>query len=481
MKKSIIKNYIYNLTYQILILVLPLLTTPYVSRVLGAENVGIYSYTASIVSYFVLFGSLGISMYGQREIAYARDNIKKRTKIFIEINLIKIVTMTIATIAFIFSFGIGQQYSIYYRILILELIANTLDISWFFQGLEEFKKTITRNTIVKLISVIFIFVFIKNPSDLWLYILIYALSNLLGNISLWMYLPKYLTSVNIKSLKVKEHILPILGLFIPQIAMQVYLVLDKTMLGSILNDMIQVGNYEQSQKIVKTALTLVTALGTVVAPRIANIISNGNKKEVDKYLENSFRFVWLLGFPMMMGLIAISNTVVPWFLGGGYEESKMLIKIGAMLIMAIGLNNVSGIQYLIPAKKQKIYTKSVIIGAAANFFMNLIFIPKFKAGGAILSSVIAEFLILYVQLLGVKEDFNVSIVIKNSWKYIISSLIMFIPTYYIGQYMNATIATTLIQVIVAIIIYGSMLLLSKDNFVIGIMKQVKNKIQGKKV
>ena len=149
--------------------------------------------------------------------------------------------------------------------------------------------------------------------------------------------------------------------------------------------------------------------------------------------------------------------------------------------MAIGLNNVSGIQYLIPAKKQKIYTKSVIIGAAANFFMNLIFIPKFKAGGAILSSVIAEFLILYVQLLGVKEDFNVSIVIKNSWKYIISSLIMFIPTYYIGQYMNATIATTLIQVIVAIIIYGSMLLLSKDNFVIGIMKQVKNKIQGKKV
>ena len=184
MKKSIIKNYIYNLTYQILILILPLLTTPYVSRVLGAENVGIYSYTASIVSYFILFGSLGISMYGQREIAYVRDNIKKRTKIFIEINVIKIVTMTISTIVFIVSFGIGQQYSIYYRILILELIASTLDISWFFQGLEEFKKTITRNTIVKLISVMCIFLFIKNTNDLGLYILIYALSNLFGNVSL---------------------------------------------------------------------------------------------------------------------------------------------------------------------------------------------------------------------------------------------------------------------------------------------------------
>lgn len=480
MKKSIIKNYIYNLTYQILILILPLLTTPYVSRVLGAENVGIYSYTASIVSYFILFGSLGISMYGQREIAYVRDNIKKRTKIFIEINVIKIVTMTISTIVFIVSFGIGQQYSIYYRILILELIASTLDISWFFQGLEEFKKTITRNTIVKLISVMCIFLFIKNTNDLGLYILIYALSNLFGNVSLWMYLPKYLTRVNISELKIKWHIVPILGLFIPQIAMQVYLVLDKTMLGSILNDMIQVGNYEQSQKIVKTALTLVTALGTVVAPRIANTISNGDKEDVSNYLEKSFRFVWLLGFPMMMGLIAVSDTVVPWFLGGEYEESKLLIKIGSMLIMAIGLNNVSGIQYLIPAKKQRIYTKSVIIGALANFIMNWILIPKFKAGGAIVSSVIAEFLILFVQLIEVKNDLNIAIVIKNSWKYIISSLVMFAPTYAIGKYMNSTIYTTLVQIVVAVIIYGSMLVILKDNFVIRIIEQIKNKIYKRK-
>ena len=361
------------------------------------------------------------------------------------------------------------------------MIANIFDISWFFQGLEEFKKTVTRNTIVKVLSVICIFLFIKKPDDLWLYILIYTLSNLFGNISLWLYLPKYLNKVNIKKLKLRRHIVPILSLFVPQIAMQVYLVLDKTMLGSMLNNMSQVGNYEQSQKIIKTALTLVTALGTVVAPRIANIISSGNREEVSKYLEKSFRFVWLLGFPMMMGLIAVSDTVVPWFLGEGYEESKGLIKIGSMLIMAIGLNNVSGIQYLIPAKKQNIYTKSVIIAAIVNLIMNLVLIPKFKAGGALFASVMAEFLIMIVQLIDIRKDVNISIVVKNSGKYIISSFIMFIIVYFIGKNMNPTIYTTAIQVVIAGIIYAIMLVVLKDSFVIGIIQDLKKKIQRKDI
>lgn len=315
-KDSLKKNYVYNLIYQLLIIILPLITTPYLSRVLGADGVGIYSYTLSITTYFVLFGSLGVAMYGQREIAYIRDEEEKKTQTFWEILFLRFITMLISLILFVFIFANGKSdYNLYYKILIIEIIANSLDISWFFQGLEEFKKTITRNIIVKIIGVICIFLFIKQAEHLWLYILIYVLSNLLGNLSLWPYLPKHLTKIRFKNLNIKKHIIPTITLFIPQIAMQVYLVLDKTMLGNILGDMSEVGNYEQSQKIIKTALTVVTALGTVVAPRIANVISNNNNKEVESYLENSFRFVWLLGFPIMMGLIAISRTLVPWFLG----------------------------------------------------------------------------------------------------------------------------------------------------------------------
>ena len=153
-KNSIVKNYIYNLIYQIIVLILPLITTPYISRVLGAENIGIYSYTISIATYFVLFGSLGIALYGQREIAYYQEDKKKYSSIFWEIVILRSITMTISLILFYIIFVNGNQYQIYYKILILELIGNCIDISWFFQGLEEFKKTVTRNMIIKLISVI---------------------------------------------------------------------------------------------------------------------------------------------------------------------------------------------------------------------------------------------------------------------------------------------------------------------------------------
>ena len=140
-KKSILKNYTYHLAYQILVLILPLITTPYVSRVLGAEAIGIYGYTYSIVTYFILFGSLGIALYGQREIAYAQENKKARMKAFVEIILFRFVTMTVSILAYYFFFVKGGEYQVYYKILMIALIASAFDISWFFQGLEEFKKT----------------------------------------------------------------------------------------------------------------------------------------------------------------------------------------------------------------------------------------------------------------------------------------------------------------------------------------------------
>ena len=230
-KKSVKKNYIYNVLYQFLAILIPVITTPYLSRVLGAEKIGIYSYTLSIVTYFILFGSLGVAMYGQREIAYVQDDVKKRSVIFYEIVIMRLITLSLSLLLFYISFCLKGDYTFYYRILILELVANMLDISWFFNGLEEFKKTVTRNTIVKLISLLSIFLFVKKPTDLYIYFIIYVLSTFLGNLSLWFYLKKYIKKVPIKELKIFRHIKPAILLFIPQVAIQVYTLLDKTMLG----------------------------------------------------------------------------------------------------------------------------------------------------------------------------------------------------------------------------------------------------------
>lgn len=478
-QKSIAKNYIYNLIYQLLIILLPLITTPYLSRVLGADGIGIYSYTVSIVTYFILFGSLGIAMYGQREIAYIRDNKKETSKTFWEIVIFRFITMIISMSIFYIIFVNGEQYQLYYRILLFELLANIIDISWFFQGLEEFKKTVSRNIIVKIISIICIFIFVKTKEDLSKYILIYTLSNLIGNVTLWLYLPKYIKKIKIKELKIIRHIKPTISLFIPQIAMQVYTVLDKTMIGNILGDMNQVGNYEQSQKIIKMSLTVVTALGTVVSPRIANIIANNNKDEVKEHLKRSFRFVWMIGIPITFGIIAVAETLVTWFLGDGYEQSVTLIRIGALLIMAIGLNNVAGMQYLIPAKKQDIYTKSVVIGAIFNFILNMALIRILNAEGAIIASVLAEFIILFIQLYCIRKEIDIKISYKNSSKYIISGTIMFIVSNTIGLMMSQTITTTIIQVVVGIIVYGIGLIILKDEFVQNILSNILTKLKGR--
>lgn len=477
MKKSITKNYIYNLSYQILIIVLPIITTPYLSKVLGAENIGIYSYTLSIATYFVLFGSLGITMYAQREIAYAQEDKKERTKIFWEIIILRACTMFISLVVFYLIYVNGMQYQIYYKILVIELFAACLDISWFFQGIEEFKKTVLRNAVIKIISVTSIFIFVKTKEDLIIYFIIYVLSNLLGNVSLWYYLPRYLSKIGIRDLNIKKHIKPTISLFIPQIAIQIYTVLDKTMIGKIVGDMSEVGNYEQSQKIIKMSLTLITSLGTVVSPRIANTIANNKKEEMEKYLSNSFNFVWFLGIPIMFGIMAVAAKLVPWFLGEEFEKSVAILMIGSPIIMAIGLNNVSGVQYLIPAKKQNIFTRSVVIGAIFNFSLNLILIPQLKAIGAIISSVLAETLILLVQLLYIRKEISLKMVYNNSIKYIISGLIMFIVTFVVGIYMKPSIITTFIQVIIGVCIYNIMLTILRDKFLLKTLEKIKNKIK----
>ena len=250
-KKSIAKNYLYNLTYQILILILPLITTPYLSRVLGAEGIGIYSYTYTIVTYFVLFGSLGVAMYGQREIAYAQENSEKRKKVFLELVIFRFITIAIAVFIYYYFFIRTGAYSVYYKILLFELIAGAFDISWFFQGLEEFKKTVTRNVLVRIISVALIFLMVKTQSDLITYMYIYSLADLIGNLSLWIYLPKYFKGIKVKNINIVRQIPSIVLLFIPQITNKLYNMLDTTMLGALIESKAETGYYEQSQKVIK--------------------------------------------------------------------------------------------------------------------------------------------------------------------------------------------------------------------------------------
>ena len=475
MKKSITKNYIYNLIYQILATIVPLITTPYLSRVLGAEKIGIYSYTLSITTYFILLGSLGVSTYGQREIAYVRDDAKLRTRTFIEILIMRTITLTISMIIFYFTFAISGEYSMYYKILLLEIIANIVDISWFFQGQEEFKKTVMRNIIVKIISVVCIFIFVKTQEDLSKYFLIYVLSTLLGNLSLWMYLPKYVEKINFKKLRILRHLRPTIELFIPQIAVQIYTVLDKTMIGAMVEDKSEVGFYEQAQKIVKLMVTISTSLGAVMVPRMANTYAIGDKDKLKEYMYKSFQFTLLIAFPLMFGIISVASKFVPIFYGNGYDKVAILINIISPIILAIGLSSVTGTQYLVPTNQQKKYTISVTLGAIVNFCLNSILIKVLKATGASIATVIAEFSVTGIQFYLLRNEINISDVIKIAKNYFIASVLMFIISCIIGLIIPIPILSIVIQIVLGAITYFATLIILKDEF-IGIgMDKIKSK------
>lgn len=463
MTKSIKINFIYNLIFQIVTLCLPLITVPYTSRVLGREGIGLYSYTLSITQYFIIIGTLGMSLYGNRAIAYVRDNKKELSKTFWAILVLRILTTTISLIMYLSIFCLNNENKIMYLIQALNILAATIDISWLYMGLEDFRKTVTRGLVVKILCVLSIFIFVREQSDLWIYTLINALMLVLGNGFMWLYLPKAVDKTKITFKDMKIHLIPTLQMFIPQIAIQVYAVLDKTMLG-ILATKGDVGIYEQSQKIVKIVGGLVTSLGVVMLPRMSNTFANGDKKKMNEYLNKSLIFVSYMSIPMFIGLAAISNEFVPWFFGEDFLQVRYIMMILTPILFFIAINNVLGVQYLLPTNRTKEYTIAVSTGAITNVVFNFLLIPKYKVIGACIATLLAELIVPVVELIILRKNINIKYIFKNIYKYFFAGAIMFIIVRFIGKFMGVSILTTMIQAVSGGCIYLATLLIFKDEF-----------------
>ena len=477
-EKSVKKNYFYNLIYQLLTLILPLITTPYISRVLGAEKIGIYSYTTSVVTYFILFGSLGVSMYGQREIAYIGEDIGKRKKSFWEIVILRFITLAIATLIYYFTIiRTAGEYKIYYEILLFYLLASAFDISWFLQGLEEFKKTVMRNLIVRTTSVMLIFVLVKQPNDLSKYLLIYSLADLIGNLSLWAYLPKYLEGEKIEKISVFRHFIPIMILFVPQIAVKVYNIMDKTMLGKIIGDKAELGNYEEAYKIINVLLTIIASLSLVMVPKIASLYHKGERQRLKIYLNKSFNFMFFLTFPMMFGIISVAKEFIPFFLGTGYEIAAKVTVVIAPLLVLSGISNIIGVAYLLPTKKHKEYTVSICVGIVVNVILNAFLILKYKAIGVAIATVISQIFVDIFQIYYIRNEIRIKDMLKMAYKYFIASLGMFIICQIVSIFIHAdNIISVIVKAGLGVISYAVFLVLLKDDYIKSLKGTVKSLI-----
>lgn len=454
--------------YQLLLLIVPFITTPYLSRVLGANSIGIYSYANSIVSYFILFACLGTGTYGQRAISYVQDDKEKRSRAFWETFCFRLIMSLITLVFYGIYIFIVKENKLIFIILSLNIMNIIFEISWFFQGMEDFKKTVLRSGLVKILNIIFIFTFVKSSDDLVLYVLGTMALTLLGSISLWTYVPKYIKKVN--NIKPFRDIKTIIKLFLPTIAIQVYTLVDKSMIGwfSQGENYFENGYYEQAEKVVKICLTVVTSLGTVMIPRIGRVFKEGNHEKIKEYMYKSYRFILMLAIPICLGLISISSIFVPIFFGQGYEKVEILLIILSFLTIIIGLSNANGYQYFVPTGKENILTLSVVIGAIVNFILNLILIPKYYSIGASISSVIAEGLVTLVGFIYIRKEkiFSIRTIIKESFKYLLSGIVMFVILLFIKQYLHISTISLAILIVSGGLIYVLMILILKDEFVL---------------
>lgn len=448
------KNFIYNVLYQILILIIPLITMPYVSRALGADGIGIYSYTYSIAYYFMIIAMLGLNNYGNRTIAKVRDNKEELSKQFCSIYAFQLISSLVMITAYlIYIFAFDNQYKIFALIQTMYVISSMFDINWFFFGIEKFKLTITRNTIIRVLSLVLIFIFVKTPSDVWKYTAILAGSTLFSNVVLFSFLRKYIKLVKVSPKDVFKHFKPCLVLFLPVIAVSIYKIMDKIMLGSM-STVKEVGYYENAEKITQVPISIITALGTVMLPRVSNMLSNNQEEQVKKTISKTMPFIMFLTFPMVLGLILISKEFSIIFFGSDFEKSGYLIQLLSITIVFLAWGNVIRTQYLIPKEMDKQYIISAFLGAIVNFILNCIFIPLYQSVGACIGTIAAEFIVMFYQTFVVRKELPIKEYIMKSLPFLLKALIMFGLTFIMSKYITINgIYKLILQVIFAGFIY----------------------------
>lgn len=472
MDSKLKKNYVYNLLGQLLTIIIPVITTPYVSRVLGAKAIGDFGYTTGIVSYFCMIAMLGTANYAQREIARRHESKNEVSCIFFEILSIRIIMTLIVFICYLFFLNLPSWrcYRTLFSVQAISFVAWGFDISWLFQGLEQFKVTAIRNSIVKIVSTILILSLVKRESDLVLYTIIYCLSDLIGNITMWPSLKGNINKVCFSKLKLFCHFKGVWELFIPNIALQLYTVFDKTMLGSLV-DTLQVGYYSQAEKIIKIILVAISSLFTVLLPRFSYLSNQHGDVEANRYFVSAIKYTYFIAIPLTIGCICVSDYFVPLFFGLGYDAVSPLMKILAVLFIVMSIEKLLG-TILIAYSKQNIYTTSVVAASIINITLNLMFILVFQldAIGVAIASVIAEFVAMLIQLFNLPTCFHKYSVLMASKNYIVAGIGMAVTLMLINIVPMGAVGHLAVSILLGAAIYFSLLLIIKDDMVVNVLK-----------
>lgn len=477
---KIAKNYLYNCAYQIFALLVPLVLSPYLARVLGADNLGIYSYVYSACTIVSTVSMLGTYNYGVRQVAYCRDNCAQRSELYWELFWLRLILGAFGIFAYL-AIAFASEYTIYFLLFSGWLMAGILDPSWLFVGIEHMKLAVLKNFAVKLISVILIFAFVKSRTDLWKYSLIMGVTLLVSTLVLLLQVKPYVGKKCRDMRNIKRHILGSVNLFLPQAAALFYLQVDKVMIKLLTGEASQVSFYDQAEKIVTVPLTFITVLSTVMMPRLANDFAHGKLEAVSKRLDFAGHFSIMFAIPMFLGIAAIADDLIPWYLGSEYTPSISVIILISPIVITNSLSGVSGNQYFTATNQIHILLKAYVLSATCNVIVNALLIPSYGFIGAAIATVFSSVASVVIQYYHMNKQVKVKNFIKYGVKYFACAVPMLLIVLLIGHKLPSAPTTTFIQIILGVFAYLAVLLLCGDKLMRMLVKKIKVRCRFKRI
>lgn len=452
--RSLVKNMGWQTIYQIIATCMPLITAPYLSRILGAEKIGVFSYTYSLALFFRMFGLLGNENYGTREIAKVRNNVSERTKLFKEILFVQTIATILSLIAYFLYCLLFEANDAINYIQSIWIIDCFFNISWFYSGIEDFKYKSLRGIAIKVFQLVTIIAFVKNVDHVGRYAFIMAFSAVLSNLILWFGIGK---KINVKTRiyvrDVKKHVKPILLLFIPVAAASVFQLMDKLMLGKM-STSVQSGYYYNSDHLVNIPILVITGLCTVMLSRMSYV--GKDEKKFSFLFDTYSEIIMIVAIAMASGIGAIAREFVPFFFGSEFSPCVELVYIFVSIMIIKSLSNILMSMYLIPKGKDKTYVLAVVIGAVFNAVFNTLFIAFLRMGalGATLGTLIAELTVMTVELILIRSEVKTWTIISKVLPYMVIGGTMFIIVR-LSVNILKSINTPVIVTILAEIIIGA--------------------------
>ncbi len=478
-EKSIKANSIFNILTKILGMIFPMITFPYASRVLLPDGLGKINFANSVIDIFVMLASLGIGSHAIREAAKVRDDRRALSKLATEVIVINLATMTVSFALFAAAISFSAKLQGYKTLLFLasaRILLATLGLEWLMVAQEEFRYIARRTFAFQLISIAFLFTFVRSPKDINFYMAFTVLSAAGANVCNFFYARKFFDFTFAQGLEIKKHLKPIIALSASVIASSVYTILDKTMIGAMRTDA-EVGYYSAASKIGRLFILILSAIIGVSLPRLSYYMEK-DKEKYKTLLNSAANILQALSIPMAVGLALLARPIILLFCGKNYEPAIICMQFLSVTIFVTTFNTFIADLIFVARRKNAYVLYPVAFGACVNFLMNFALIPRYGITGAAIASITSEVLMLAVKIfLAYKTLGGTLYFFSKIYQYAAGALVMGLCVLFLTLKLDQTVAAVIIEAVAGALVYALVLLLFRNKYLMDILKSVRNKCQ----